>query len=235
MAKLPAAFVTQMEQLLGEQFPAFLDSYRLPRHQGLRINRLKITAEQFAERSPYPLEPVSWTNEGFYIPETDRPGKHPYYHAGLYYVQEPSAMAPVELLEVQPGDKVLDLCAAPGGKTTQIAAKLQGTGLLVTNDNQPDRVKALAKNVELYGVTNAIVLNETPERLAPRLPLFFDKILVDAPCSGEGMFRKDEDMSKAWDEQAPLRYAGMQRAKGILRPCWNACRRCPELERQRIS
>lgn len=120
-------------------------------------------------------------------------------------------MAPVELLDVRPGDKVLDLCAAPGGKTTQIAAKLVGRGLLVTNDNQPDRVKALAKNVELYGVTNAVVLNETPERLAPVFPRFFDKILVDAPCSGEGMFRKDEAMAKSWDENAPDRYAAMQR------------------------
>lgn len=201
-----------MERLLGDEYPAFLHSYGQPRQQGLRVNTLKIGADRFASISPFPLEPVPWIREGFYTPDGERPGKHPYYHAGLYYIQEPSAMAPVELLDVKPGEYVLDLCAAPGGKTTQIAAKLQGEGLLVANDNQPDRVKALAKNIELLGSTNVVVLNETPERLAPVLTGFFDKILVDAPCSGEGMFRKDEQMAKTWDEQAPGRYAAMQRA-----------------------
>ncbi|PYI56669.1 RsmB/NOP family class I SAM-dependent RNA methyltransferase [Paenibacillus flagellatus] len=214
MTKLPDTFLRNMERLLRDEYPAFLASYAMPREQGVRANGLKLSAETFARMSPFPLEPIRWTADGFYTPERERPGKHPYYHAGLYYIQEPSAMAPVEWLDVRPGDKVLDLCAAPGGKSTQIAAKLQGRGLLVTNDNQPDRVKALAKNIERYGATNAIVLNETPERLAPRMPQFFDKILVDAPCSGEGMFRKDDDMAKAWDEEAPRRYAAMQR--GIL-------------------
>lgn len=120
-------------------------------------------------------------------------------------------MAPVELLGVQPGDRVLDLCAAPGGKSTQIAAKLQGEGLLITNDLHPERTKALAKNLELYGVRNGIVLNESPERIAAAFPGFFDRILIDAPCSGEGMFRKDEDMVKQWEPETPAKYAGMQR------------------------
>lgn len=124
-------------------------------------------------------------------------------------------MAPVELLDVTPGEAVLDLCAAPGGKSTQIAAKLRGTGMLVSNDLNADRTKALAKNIELYGVRNAVVLNEHPDRIAEKFPAFFDKILIDAPCSGEGMFRKDEAMIKEWDGDSPLKYADMQR--GILR------------------
>lgn len=244
MAKLPDSFLQQMKRLLREEFPDFLDSYDRPRQQGIRANGLKISAERFRELSPFPLAPVPWAREGFYVPEAERPGKHPYYHAGLYYVQEPSAMAPVELLDVRPGDKVLDLCAAPGGKTTQIAAKLQGRGLLVANDNQPDRVKALVKNVELYGVTNAIVLNETPERLVPAMPHFFDKILIDAPCSGEGMFRKDEHMAKSWDEQAPLRYAAVQRdilaaAARLLKPggriVYSTCTFSPEENERTIA
>ncbi|TMV47801.1 rRNA cytosine-C5-methyltransferase [Paenibacillus mesophilus] len=242
MAKLPDLFLKKMEQLLQDEYPAFLSSYEQSRLQGIRVNGLKMEAERFPGLSPFPLSQVPWVREGFYIPETERPGKHPYYHAGLYYVQEPSAMAPVELLDVRPGDKVLDLCAAPGGKTTQIASKLQGRGLLVTNDNQPDRVKALVKNVELYGVTNAIVLNETPERLAPVLPDYFDKILVDAPCSGEGMFRKDDSMAKGWDGLSPLRYAAMQRhilakAADMLKPggriVYSTCTFSPE-ENERI-
>ncbi|GAA3400796.1 RsmB/NOP family class I SAM-dependent RNA methyltransferase [Paenibacillus hodogayensis] len=244
MAKLPAPFVQHMESLLQDEFSPFLRSYEHPRQQAIRVNGLKLSASRFRELSPFPLSPVAWAPQGFYIPEAERPGKHPLYHAGLYYVQEPSAMAPVELLDVRPGDKVLDLCAAPGGKSTQIASALQGQGLLVANDNQPDRVKALVKNIELYGVTNAIVLNETPERLAPALPQFFDKILVDAPCSGEGMFRKDESMVKSWDEQAPLRYAAMQRdilarAADMLKPggriVYSTCTFSPEENERTIA
>lgn len=135
---------------------------------------------------PFELRPIPWCQTGYYVDEQTKPGKHPYYHAGLYYIQEPSAMAPVELLEVAPGERVLDLCAAPGGKSTQIAAKLRGSGMLVTNDINAERTKALAKNIELYGVRNAVVLGETPERIARAFPNFFDKILIDAPCSGKG-------------------------------------------------
>ncbi|MEF3302602.1 RsmB/NOP family class I SAM-dependent RNA methyltransferase [Paenibacillus sp. GYB003] len=237
MTRLKAAFVRKMESLLGPDYPDFFRSYGQPRLQGVRANGLKLSAERFAGLAPFPLAPVPWAPEGFYVPETEKPGKHPYYHAGLYYIQEPSAMAPVELLDVRPGDRVLDLCAAPGGKSTQIAAKLQGRGLLVANDNQPDRVKALVKNIELYGATNAIVLNETPDRLAPAMPQFFDKILVDAPCSGEGMFRKDPSMAGGWDESAPRRYAAMQRdilakAADMLKPggriVYSTCTFSPE-------
>lgn len=146
-------------------------------------------------------------------------------------------MAPVELLGVTPGDLVLDLCAAPGGKSTQIAAKLNGQGVLVSNDLHPDRTKALAKNLEMYGVRNAVVLNEDPERIAGAFPGFFSKILIDAPCSGEGMFRKDESMLKYWEVSSPLKFAEMQRdilksAAAMLRPggrlVYSTCTFSPE-------
>lgn len=200
-----------MRDLLGEEFQAFLASYEEPRYYGLRMNPLKVQKDEFLRVCPFRLSSVPWAEEGFYYEEGERPGKHPYYHAGLYYIQEPSAMLPVELLDIQPGELVLDLCAAPGGKTTQIAGKLRNTGLIVANDNQPDRVKALVKNIELFGVRNAVVLNEVPQRLAPRFPGFFDKILIDAPCSGEGMFRKDEDMVRQWERDTVEKYAAMQR------------------------
>lgn len=209
--QLPEAFIDGMRTLLGEQFDAFMASYDAPRLYGLRSNSLKIDPEQWRQQSPFQLRPIPWCETGSYYDGDDRPGKHPYYHAGLYYIQEPSAMAPVELLDVQPGHRVLDLCAAPGGKSTQIAAKLQGSGVLVTNDNAGERTKALAKNVELAGVRNAVVLNEEPASLAPVFSGWFDRILVDAPCSGEGMFRKDESMIAAWERHSVERCAGMQR------------------------
>lgn len=208
---LPNAFQEKMSALLDEEYNAFLHSYEESPWAGLRVNTLKITLDHMLDLTPFELSPIPWCETGFYTQEGIRPGKHPYYHAGLYYIQEPSAMAPVELLEVKPGDAVLDLCAAPGGKSTQIAAKLQGEGLLISNDLSQERTKALAKNLELYGVRNAIVLNENPAVIADRFPVFFDKILIDAPCSGEGMFRKDEDMTKQWDGSSPLKYAAMQR------------------------
>ncbi|MBW4083161.1 RsmB/NOP family class I SAM-dependent RNA methyltransferase [Paenibacillus sp. S150] len=209
--QLPGPFMRRMEEMLGLEVEQFADSYRETPYGGIRANTLKITVEELRALSPFTLAPVPWCPSGFYTEEGARPGKHPYYHAGLYYIQEPSAMAPAELLDVQPGDRVLDLCAAPGGKSTQIAAKLQGGGLLVSNDLHPERTKALAKNLELYGVRNGIVLNESPERIAAAFPGFFDRILIDAPCSGEGMFRKDEDMVKQWEPETPLKYAAMQR------------------------
>ncbi|CRF28681.1 tRNA/rRNA cytosine-C5-methylase [Mycobacterium tuberculosis] len=208
---LPEAFMGKMERLLGAELPDFLASYDKERLFGLRVNSLKLKTHQFRELTKLELEPVPWSETGFYYREGERPGKHPHYHAGLYYIQEPSAMAPAELLDVRPGDRVLDLCAAPGGKTTQLAGKLQGTGVLVANDVHPDRVKALVKNIELSGVKNAVVLNENPDKLEKPFAGYFDKILIDAPCSGEGMFRKEEDMAKAWRPDWPEKYAAMQR------------------------
>ncbi|HBI03011.1 MAG TPA: SAM-dependent methyltransferase, partial [Paenibacillaceae bacterium] len=185
---LPQEFTQRMMHMLGKEAPAFFASYEQEKFQGLRVNTLKVMPEKFIHMVDWELEPVPWATGGFYYPGTIRPAKHPFYHAGLYYIQEPSAMSPAEVLSPQPGDKVLDLCAAPGGKTTQLAGFMKGKGILVANDNNPQRIKALVKNIERYGITNAIVTNETPDRLAKIFTGYFDKILVDAPCSGEGMF-----------------------------------------------
>ncbi|WP_046225316.1 RsmB/NOP family class I SAM-dependent RNA methyltransferase [Paenibacillus dauci] len=209
--QLPPQFVQRMQDLLGDEFQAFMDSYEQSPRAGLRVNTLKISNEQFKEKSPFELRSIPWCPTGYYVDAASRPGKHPYYYAGLYYIQEPSAMSPVEALDVQPGDRVLDLCAAPGGKSTQIAAALQGQGLLVTNDLSAERTRALAKNMELYGVRNAVILNESPDTIATRFGGFFDKILVDAPCSGEGMFRKDDDAARQWLNHSVERCSIMQR------------------------
>ncbi|WP_410769655.1 RsmB/NOP family class I SAM-dependent RNA methyltransferase [Fontibacillus sp. BL9] len=235
--QLPIAFLNRMKALLGDEYNSFLSSYDKPRYAGIRVNTLKISEDDFRAISPFQLRPIPWCGTGFYVDEGLKPGKHPYYHAGLYYIQEPSAMAPAEVLNVEPGDRVLDLCAAPGGKSTQIAAKLKGEGLLVTNDISADRTKALAKNMELYGVRNAVVLNETPERIAEALPRFFNKILIDAPCSGEGMFRKDEDMARQWERHSVAKCTLMQRdilktAADLLSPggriVYSTCTFAPE-------
>lgn len=198
--KLPGAFMDKMKILLGEgEYEELMEALNGQRQYGLRVNTLKAGVEEFLKVSPYQLEPVPWTTDGFYISGEDSPGKHPYYHAGLYYIQEPSAMLPGQILGAQPGEKVLDLCAAPGGKTVQIAAAMKSRGLLVSNDINTDRVKALVKNIELCGVKNIIVLNESPEKLAQNFEGYFDRVLIDAPCSGEGMFRKDEAAARSWE------------------------------------
>jgi len=187
-----------MKELLKDEFEDYIKSFDEKRVFGLRANTLKISPNELRDKLKYKLENVPWCKEGFYYSEDERPAKSPYYHAGLYYIQEPSAMSVGAMLDIKPGDKVLDLCAAPGGKSTQVAAKLQNKGIIISNDISASRCKALIKNIELAGVTNAIVTNETPERLSKRFKCFFDKIIVDAPCSGEGMFRKDLDAVKTW-------------------------------------
>lgn len=235
--QLPSVFLDRMRELLGDEYEAFLSSYDDPRHAGIRVNTLKIGLDSFLKLSPFALRPIPWCEAGFYVDERVKPGKHPYYHAGLYYIQEPSAMAPAELLNVSEGDRVLDLCAAPGGKSTQIAARLNGKGVLVTNDIHAERTKALAKNIELYGVRNAVVLNEAPERIARAFPHYFDKILIDAPCSGEGMFRKDEGMARQWERHSIEKCTVMQRdilktAAAMLAPggriVYSTCTFAPE-------
>ena len=197
--KLPQEFIDRMRALLGDEFESFLNTYSQPRHYGLRVNTLKISVEDYIELIGKQPERIPWTKDGFYYEQDQSPGKHPYYYAGLYYIQEPSAMAPAEILGAQPGERVLDLCAAPGGKTMQIAASMKGQGVLVANEINSSRIKALIKNIELCGVKNAIVANETPEKLSGRFESYFDRILVDAPCSGEGMIRKDENARRGWE------------------------------------
>jgi len=198
---LPKQYVERMEIMLGDEVHDFLNTYCDPKQTALRINTLKVDIDAFTKLAPFELEPIPFCPTGFYVNETDAPGKHPFHQAGLYYIQEPSAMFPAEVLDPQPGETVLDLCAAPGGKTTQIAAKMHDTGLLVTNDINTKRAKALSENVERMGITQAIVTNETPERLAEKFPGYFDRILVDAPCSGEGMFRKDPEAAEYWSPE----------------------------------
>lgn len=209
--KLPKELTDKLEQQLGAEFPAFLEAFEQEKVAGLRANSLKVQPELLKSLLPYLQEAVEWCRDGFYYEDREvRPAKHPYYYAGLYYIQEPSAMLPVQLLNASPGQRVLDLCAAPGGKSVQIAGQLSRKGLLVTNDIHPQRAKALLKNMERYGVVNVVVTNETPDRLAKVFSGYFDKILVDAPCSGEGMFRKEPAMANDWSVQEVAKYAHWQ-------------------------
>lgn len=216
---LPEQFQEQMRCLLGEEYADFLKSYERPRNAGLRFNALK--------SAPLPLsfctDSIPWEPCGRYLSEASRPGLHPYHDAGIYYLQEPSAMAPARLLDARPGEWVLDLCAAPGGKSTQLAAAMAGRGLLVCNEIHPKRARVLSSNLERLGVTNALVLNEHPARLAERFADQFDRILVDAPCSGEGMFRKEDAAVSDWSPEtvamcAARQYEVLCSAAAMLKP-----------------
>ena len=208
--------------------------------EAVSYTHLKTTAAEFLKQAPFTLRKVPWAEEGYYYSSTDTPGKHPYHDAGVYYIQEPSAMAPAEYLEAMPGEKILDLCAAPGGKSTQIAGKMNGEGLLLCNEIHPARAKILSENIERLGIVNAIVTNETPEHLAEHFVEYFDKILVDAPCSGEGMFRKNEIACMEWSmenvQNCAMRQdeildhaAGMLKAGGRL--VYSTCTFAPEENR----
>lgn len=220
MESLPDAYVKSMKELLGVEYGKYIASFAKPPFTAFRVNTGKITIEKWKEIAPLPTAEVPWTEKGFYYDAAkDTPSKHPYYYAGLYYIQEPSAMVPASILPVVPGDCVLDLCAAPGGKATELGAKLGGKGLLVANDISVSRAMALAKNLQIAGVGNAVVTAEEPEKLSGIFEGFFDKILVDAPCSGEGMFRRERGMIKDWLKKGPEYYAKIQ--KQILS---DACR-----------
>lgn len=209
---LPAAFEEKMRILLGEEMGAYLACYGEPRYYGLRVNTGKISVEEFLNICPFEITPIPWIENGFYYDgENISPAKHPYYFAGLYYLQEPSAMTPANRLPIEPGDKILDLCAAPGGKATELGARLRREGLLVANDISSSRAKGLLKNIEVFGIGNILVLSEEPGKLEPYFTEYFDKILIDAPCSGEGMFRKDKKMVKAWEEHGPDYFCKIQK------------------------
>ena len=210
--KLSEEYLNRMRVLLGEEeFSAYLKSFDEERLYGLRVNTAKVTPEAFPELVSWDLKPVPWIPNGFYYEGTERPAKDPYYYAGLYYLQEPSAMTPAMLLPVETGDRVLDLCGAPGGKSTELGVKLAGKGVLISNDISNSRAKALLKNLELWGISNICVTSETPDKLADVFGPWFDKILIDAPCSGEGMFRKDDDMVKSYEERGPEYYSEIQK------------------------
>ena len=211
MADLPQSFLDSMNEILGEDYEAFLAGFDGQRQYGLRVNTLKMNLEEFERIAPFHLKKVPWISNGYFYEAEDAPAKHPFYSAGLYYLQEPSAMTPASRLKVQPGERVLDLCAAPGGKATELGAALQGEGLLVANDINTARARALLRNLELFGISNSFVTNEPPHVLAERFPEFFHKIMVDAPCSGEGMFRKNPAVVDSWQEKGPEYFSKLQR------------------------
>lgn len=204
-------FRENMMRLLGDEYASYEKSFNEKRLYGLRTNRLKISMEDFLKKQVFDTAPIPWIDNGVYYDGALRPAKHPYYYAGLYYLQEPSAMTPANRLEIKPGERVLDICAAPGGKSTELGARLNGQGVLFTNDISNSRAQALLKNIELFGIGNAVVMSEAPYKLAKKLPEYFDKILIDAPCSGEGMFRKDAAVMRAWTEKSNETYSALQR------------------------
>ena len=242
--ELPESFEKRMQEMLGDEYESYIESYDNPRQYGLRINPMKITEEELAEGSGFSLDPIPWTKTGYFYKEEDQPARHPYYSAGLYYLQEPSAMTPAARFPVEPGERVLDLCAAPGGKATALGAALQGKGVLVANDISNSRAKALLKNLEVFGISNAFVTNEVPQNLAERFEGFFDKVLIDAPCSGEGMFRKDADAISEWSpenvtlcrerQEMILAYAdAMLKPGGVL--VYSTCTFAPQEDEEQVS
>jgi NOL1/NOP2/sun family putative RNA methylase len=232
-----------MSKFLGDEYSEFAKSLNDSPRSGLRVNTLKISAERFREFSPFVLgERVPWAQSAFLLESEEKPGKHPYHQAGLYYLQDPSAMAPAVLLAPQPGERVLDLAAAPGGKTTHLAALMQGRGLLVANEIKTKRTGHLVQNVERWGAGNVVITNETPENLADHFGSFFDRVLVDAPCSGEGMFRKDMGARADWSlemvQGCAARQGNILRVAGkLVRPgghlLYSTCTFAPE-ENERV-
>ncbi len=208
---LPEAFLTRMQAQLDDEYPQYLASLDRPRAVALRFNPLKGAVPSL----PFVCQNVPWEPMGYYYDPETRPGKHPYHEAGVYYLQEASAMSAVALLDPKPGERILDLCAAPGGKSTQIAGRMHGEGFLLSNEYHPKRARILSQNIERLGIANALVTNEAPDNLAKKLPAFFDKVLIDAPCSGEGMFRKEEAAITDWSEETVAMCA--RRQADILR------------------
>ena len=237
---LPEAFLERMNRQLGDEYADFLRSLERPRAVALRHNPLK------GERPSLPFtgDPVPWEPEGFYYDPESRPGLHVYHEAGVYYLQEASAMAPVALLDPQPGENICDLCSAPGGKTTQIAARMRGQGFLLCNEYSPKRAKILSRNIERMAVANALVTNEDTRVLADRFPGFFDRVLVDAPCSGEGMFRKEEAAVTDWSQETVEMCARRQaeildNAARLVRPggrlVYSTCTFAPEEDEEAVA
>ena len=237
---LPEKFLERMQLQLGEEYPSFLESLERPRAVALRFNPLK--GEQ--PELPFVQMPVPWEPMGFYYDPQSRPGLHPYHEAGVYYLQEASAMSAVALLQPQPGEWVCDLCAAPGGKTTQIAGRMGGEGLLLCNEINPKRAKILSRNIERLGVSNALVTNEHPEKLSQRFQGCFDRVLIDAPCSGEGMFRKEEAAVTDWRPETVEMCARRQReilhsGAAMLRPggrlVYSTCTFAPQENEETVA
>ena len=195
---LNTEFLSAIKATLGDDFDGYLSSLENEAFRGLRVNRLKAD-NSILSHLDFECTPSQFSPDGYYIDNGIKSlGNHPLHHAGAFYLQEPSAMSAVTALDVQSHDRVLDLCAAPGGKSTQIASALQGTGLLISNEIVPARAKILCQNIERMGAKNAIVTCARPDELEQYLEGFFDKILVDAPCSGEGMIRREPNAIVEW-------------------------------------
>jgi len=242
--EVPERFLQRMAVLLGEAYPAFAALYVSPPTHGLRVNTLKLTPAQFQAFSPFALSALPYCPAGFVVDDENRPGKHPYHAAGLYYLQDAHAQAVAEILAPQPGERVLDLAAAPGGKTTHLASLMQNQGVLVANEIRTQRVGHLTANLERWGARNTVILNESPERLAAFFGAFFDRVLVDAPCSGEGMFRKDRAAVEGWSETviagcAARQTAILHYAARLTRPggwlAYSTCTFAPEENEQVIA
>ena len=209
--QLPVAYIEEMKSLLGADYAPYEASLTKESRRAIRVNTAKISVEDFKCLVTWQLIPIPWIDNGFFCDGAKDISKCPYYAAGLYYIQEASAMTPANRLMLNPGDKVLDMCAAPGGKATELGAKLLNRGVLMANDISNSRAKALLKNMELFGLANICVTSENPEKLASIYPEYFDKILIDAPCSGEGMFRRDKRMVEDWQNKGPDYYSEIQK------------------------
>ncbi|MGL4802842.1 MAG: RsmF rRNA methyltransferase first C-terminal domain-containing protein [Cetobacterium sp.] len=213
MKQLPEKFLEDMKSILPkEEYSAFIESYKEAKTTGLRVNTLKLSKERLLKLDLFKLQQIPWCDEGYYYDETvDRPGKNPLHESGAYYLQEPSAMSVVPNLNIKENDKVLDLCAAPGGKSTYILSKLNNTGILVSNEINPTRIKALGENLERFGAKNCIITNTDSSNLKKVFKGYFDKIVIDAPCSGQGMFRKDDYAITDWNYSKVLECQSIQR------------------------
>ena len=224
MNQLPEAFIIQMKRLLGEAgFFAYEKALHEPVTRALRVNLLLWPDGTPPCKIEGLGEAVPWAKGAYFVEGDARPGLSPLHEGGAFYLQEPSALTAVSALDPKPGERILDLCAAPGGKSTQIAALMQGRGLLVCNEPVPSRAQILSRNVERMGVRNAVVVSGMPDQLAPHFPAFFDRILVDAPCSGEGMFRRQPEAGDEWSENSPRGCADrameiLAQAAKMLRP-----------------
>lgn len=239
---LPEEYQLKIKSILQDDYENYLNAFEHKYGPSMRVNQLKTEPTELFRR--FICRQVPWCSTGFYVEAEERISLDPYYAAGLYYIQEPSAMAPAEFLPVKAGDRVLDLCAAPGGKTVALAGKLKGQGLLISNDISASRCQALLKNVELAGITNVMITCEKPENLARQFPEYFDCILVDAPCSGEGMFRRDPAMVKSWSLKEVEKYSKIQKellacAHRMLRPggylMYSTCTYSPEENEQSVE
>ena len=214
--QLPVTYIEAMKSLLGNDYQCYESSLGEMSNSAIRVNTAKISVDDFKRIAPWNLRAIPWIDNGFFCDANAGVSKHPYYFAGLYYIQEASAMTPANRLDIKVGDMVLDMCAAPGGKATELGAKLTGEGMLLANDISNSRAKGLLKNLELFGLGNICVSSEDPAKLASIYSGYFDKILIDAPCSGEGMFRRDPKLIMAWQEKGPSYYSEVQKQLIVL-------------------